>query len=118
MPLESSQAQPSFLHHVCIDNNGNYIANSTYHAILNALLFNLTSDTVIGYGFYNFSYGQNSDKVNVIGMCSRVEDMLSQIVASMISAFLPHPPLTLVIHLEAPYWKFQTKIRINGNLYL
>ncbi|XP_061353841.1 cysteine-rich receptor-like protein kinase 29 [Gastrolobium bilobum] len=48
---------------------GNYTPNSTYHTNLNTLLSTLTSNTEIDYGFYNFSYGQNSNKVNVIGLC-------------------------------------------------
>jgi hypothetical protein len=32
-------------------------------------LSNLSTNTQIDYGFYNFSYGQNTDKVNAIGLC-------------------------------------------------
>ena len=52
----------------CSD-KGNFTDNSTYHINLNTLLSNLTSNTEIDYGFYNSSYGQNTDKVNAIGMC-------------------------------------------------
>ena len=45
---------------------GNYTTNSTYHTNLNTLL---TSNKEINYGFYNSSYGINSDKVNAIGLC-------------------------------------------------
>ncbi|XP_027364912.1 cysteine-rich receptor-like protein kinase 26 isoform X2 [Abrus precatorius] len=62
-------AQPSFVKCFCNNKNGNYTSNSTFHANLNALLSNLSSNTEIDYGFYNFSIGQNSNKVNAIGMC-------------------------------------------------
>ncbi|KAL2561844.1 hypothetical protein AAZV13_20G105200 [Glycine max] len=67
--MSLATAQPNFVKYYCIDKNGNYTANSTFHANLNTLLSNLSSNTEIDYGFYNFSNGQNSDKVNVIGMC-------------------------------------------------
>ncbi|OIV91160.1 hypothetical protein TanjilG_30382 [Lupinus angustifolius] len=62
-------AQERFLYNVCNDNLGNYTANSTYKTNLNTLLSTLSSNTQIDYGFYNFSQGQDSDKVNGIGMC-------------------------------------------------
>ncbi|XP_014512474.1 putative receptor-like protein kinase At4g00960 isoform X1 [Vigna radiata var. radiata] len=55
--------------HVCDNGNGNYTANSTYSSNLNTLLSTLSSNTQINYGFYNFSYGQNSDIANAIGLC-------------------------------------------------
>jgi hypothetical protein len=51
------------------NNGGNYTTNSTYHKNLNTLLSTLTSNKEINYGFYNSSYGNNSDKVNAIGLC-------------------------------------------------
>lgn len=62
-------AQPPFVKYYCTDKNGNYSANSTYQNNLNTLLSNINSNTDIDYGFYNFSNGQNSDKVNIIAMC-------------------------------------------------
>nr|ACJ31801.1 receptor-like protein kinase [Glycine max] len=53
----------------CDNKEGNYTANSTYNTNLNTLLSSLSSHTEINYGFYNFSYGQNPDKVNAIGLC-------------------------------------------------
>ncbi|RDX87686.1 Cysteine-rich receptor-like protein kinase 25, partial [Mucuna pruriens] len=67
--ISQSNAQPSFLYHFCINDNGNYTANSTYQNNLNTLLSNLSSNTQIDYGFYNFTYGQDSDRVNAIGLC-------------------------------------------------
>ncbi|XP_028767786.1 putative receptor-like protein kinase At4g00960 [Neltuma alba] len=71
LPILISQvtAQPEFLYHYCNEGNGNYTANSAYQTNLNTLLSNIASNTEIDYGFYNFSYGQNSDKVNAIGLC-------------------------------------------------
>ncbi|KAJ7967620.1 Cysteine-rich receptor-kinase-like protein [Quillaja saponaria] len=62
-------AQPNFPYQFCRNDKGNYTANSTYKANLNTLLSNLTSNTEIDYGFYNSSYGQNSDEVYAIGLC-------------------------------------------------
>ncbi|WJX21111.1 non-specific serine/threonine protein kinase [Trifolium repens] len=67
--VSQAKAQPNFLYNFCINDNGNYTANSTYQTNLNILLSNLSSNTEINYGFYNFSYGQNTDKVNAIGLC-------------------------------------------------
>ena len=59
---------PSFLYYSCLD-TGNYTKNSTYETNLNQLLSSLYSNTEIDYGFYNSSYGQNSDEVYAIGLC-------------------------------------------------
>jgi len=64
-----SQANAQYLFQSCDNSNGNYTANSTYNTNLITLLSNLSSNTEIDYGFYNFSHGQNADKVNVIGLC-------------------------------------------------
>ncbi|QCE08412.1 putative receptor-like protein kinase At4g00960 [Vigna unguiculata] len=59
-------------HYFCDDNttgNGTYTANSAYHANLNTLLSTLISNTEIDYGFYNFTNGENTDKVYAIGLC-------------------------------------------------
>jgi len=67
--VSQAQGQPEFLRYACLNDKGNYTANSTYQNNLNTLLSNLTSNEQINYGFYNFSYGQNTDKVNAIGLC-------------------------------------------------
>ncbi|KAK7343550.1 hypothetical protein VNO77_12360 [Canavalia gladiata] len=67
--ISQSTAQPGFLYYFCMNDNGNYTANSTYHNNLNTLLSNLSSNTQIDYGFYNFSYGQDNERVNAIGLC-------------------------------------------------
>ncbi|KAH7545827.1 hypothetical protein FEM48_Zijuj01G0135100 [Ziziphus jujuba var. spinosa] len=60
-------AQPNFLYHFC--QGTNYTDNSAYQTNLNRLLSILPSNTSIDYGFYNSSYGQNSDQVQAIGLC-------------------------------------------------
>ncbi|XLU32500.1 hypothetical protein S245_068566 [Arachis hypogaea] len=67
--ISHTTAQPSFLYHFCMNDKGNYTENSAYHTNLNTLLSTLSSNTEVDYGFYNFSQGQGSDKVNAIGMC-------------------------------------------------
>ena len=53
--------------YVC--SSGNVTSNSTYRENLNSLLTSLSSKTQIVNGFYNFSAGENSDKVNAIAFC-------------------------------------------------
>lgn len=62
-------AQPDFLYHFCLGNN--ITTNSTYHSNLNHLLSTLPSNSnaADNSGFYNSSYGQNSDRVYAIGLC-------------------------------------------------
>ncbi|CAJ1977291.1 unnamed protein product [Sphenostylis stenocarpa] len=67
--ISQASAQPSFVNHFCVSDEGRFAANSTYGTNLKTLLSNLTSNTQIDYGFYNLSYGENSDRVNGIGMC-------------------------------------------------
>ncbi|XP_060670231.1 cysteine-rich receptor-like protein kinase 10 [Ziziphus jujuba] len=62
-------AQPTFVRHVCDNEKGNYTTNSTYQTNLNQLLSFLFSNTDNDYGFYNSSYGQNSDQIYAIGLC-------------------------------------------------
>ncbi|XP_058725226.1 cysteine-rich receptor-like protein kinase 44 [Vicia villosa] len=57
-------------HYFCdFNNRGNFTNNSTYQTNLKTLLSTLTSNTQINYGFYNFSNGQNTNKVNAIALC-------------------------------------------------
>ena len=65
--ISQASAVPSFLNYSCA--SGNYTVSSTYQTNLNTLLANLTSNTEIDYGFYNSSYGLNTNKVNAMGMC-------------------------------------------------
>lgn len=67
--ISHTTAQESFRSYSCNNGIGNYTANSTYQTNLNTLLSSLSSNTQIDYGFYNFSQGQDPDKVYAIGMC-------------------------------------------------
>ncbi|KAB1201236.1 Cysteine-rich receptor-like protein kinase 29 [Morella rubra] len=74
-------AQPSFLYNYCV-NKGNYTANSTYQTNLNHLLTSLVPDNGASYGFYNSSYGQNSDEAYALGLCRGDANQMSAAVAS------------------------------------
>jgi len=58
-------------HYFCdqCNDRGDYITGSTYHNNLKIAFIYLTFNSKIDYGFYNTNYGQNNDKVNVIGIC-------------------------------------------------
>jgi hypothetical protein len=58
-------------HYFCDQNNdrGNYITGDTFYNNLKFVFYHLTYNSKIDYGFYNSNYGQNNDKVNVIGIC-------------------------------------------------
>lgn len=63
---------PAFLYNFCINDKGNYTANSTYQENLKTLLSSLPTSNGNGYGFYNLSYsgGESSeDRVYAIGLC-------------------------------------------------
>ncbi|KAF7811117.1 putative receptor-like protein kinase [Senna tora] len=60
---------PEFRYSHCFNNQGNYTNTSTYYTNLHTLLSNLTSNTLIDYGFYNLSFGQSPDRVSAIGLC-------------------------------------------------
>jgi hypothetical protein len=62
-------AHQAVLAQLCAYYSGEDIPNSAYEANLNHLLYSLYSNTEIDYGFYNSSYGQNSDKVYAIALC-------------------------------------------------
>ncbi|CAN6711396.1 unnamed protein product [Malus baccata var. baccata] len=64
-------AQPDFQSFKCFNEKGNYTTSSTYQTNLNTLLSSLSSpsNNGNGYGFYNSSYGQNSDQVHAIALC-------------------------------------------------
>ncbi|XP_062087467.1 cysteine-rich receptor-like protein kinase 26 [Humulus lupulus] len=62
-----------FLYYSCRNERGNYTTNSTYQANLDRLLSNIVpskdNNGNYGYGFYNSSYGENSNQVHAIGFC-------------------------------------------------
>ncbi len=62
---------PLVTSHDCYTNTtGNVTSNTTYSGNLNQLLSSLSYITPMVNGFYNFSYGENPDKVNAIALCS------------------------------------------------
>nr|XP_023894969.1 putative receptor-like protein kinase At4g00960 isoform X4 [Quercus suber] len=94
-------AQPNFLYYFCLD-NGNYTSKSTYNANLNNALSSLSSNTEIDYGFYNFSYGQNPDKVYSLGLCR--EDVQPDICRSCLNNATNLLPLLCPNQKEAIGW--------------
>ncbi|KAL5841887.1 hypothetical protein ACOSQ3_012490 [Xanthoceras sorbifolium] len=64
-----SVAQQNFLFQNCANNIGNYTSNSAFGTNLNSALSSISSNTVIDYGFYNESLGQEPDRVNAIALC-------------------------------------------------
>ncbi|CAL5205960.1 unnamed protein product [Lathyrus oleraceus] len=69
--LANSANNTQNFHYFCDQDNdrGNYTDNSIYHTNLKTLLSTLTSNTQINHGFYNFSNGENTNKVYAIGLC-------------------------------------------------
>ncbi|KAF7833520.1 putative receptor-like protein kinase [Senna tora] len=72
----TTTAQPNFISLSCgYVKGGNSSGSSTYISNLNSLLLNITSDTRIDYGFFNFSSSSGSsssnsdEKVNVVALC-------------------------------------------------
>ncbi|GMN19811.1 hypothetical protein TIFTF001_049951, partial [Ficus carica] len=66
---QSTAQLPNFLYNFCLNDKGNYTANSIYQSNLNQLLSILPSQDGNGYGFFNLSYGNSSNKVYAIGLC-------------------------------------------------
>ncbi|KAE8661180.1 putative Cysteine-rich RLK 30 [Hibiscus syriacus] len=69
LTLTVAQQQPP-LRHFCLNNSGNFTANSTYETNLNALLSSFSRSTPSNNGFYNFSSGQpGSNVANAVALC-------------------------------------------------
>jgi hypothetical protein len=62
-------AQTNLLQHFCIENHGNFSANSDYKSNLDRLISSFSSDTNNDYGFYTGSFGENIDKAYAISLC-------------------------------------------------
>ncbi|KAB1201232.1 Cysteine-rich receptor-like protein kinase 25 [Morella rubra] len=62
-----AQRDPYVLHQCSAGSN--VASNSTYRANVNSLLSSLSSHNQIDNGFYNFSAGENTNKVNGIALC-------------------------------------------------
>ncbi|CAK7350929.1 unnamed protein product [Dovyalis caffra] len=60
--------EPKMSYHDCVG-KGNYTTNSPYQANLNQLLTSIYTNTAIDYGFYDFSLGENADRVQAIALC-------------------------------------------------
>ncbi|KAJ0816780.1 putative Gnk2-like domain-containing protein [Helianthus annuus] len=58
---------PPFFHHIC-ENKANYTINSTYQRNLDTALLALPT-TNSGFGYYNFTIGQLSDRVISFVLC-------------------------------------------------
>lgn len=69
LALAIDDPQENFLFHNCSNNTGNYTSNSAYGMNLNNILSSIFNNTVIDYGFYNESAGQEPDKANAIAHC-------------------------------------------------
>ncbi|XP_020224022.1 putative receptor-like protein kinase At4g00960 [Cajanus cajan] len=67
--ISQAIAKPQYQYAVCITEGEDYAPNSTYHTNLKTVLSRLTSNTQIDYGFYNATYGQDSDRVYASGIC-------------------------------------------------
>lgn len=68
LTIAQQSPQPEMLYKKCVG-KGNYTTNSPYQANLNNLLTSIYTDTKIDNGFYNFSYGEGSDRVYAIALC-------------------------------------------------
>ncbi|XP_022641399.1 putative receptor-like protein kinase At4g00960 isoform X2 [Vigna radiata var. radiata] len=64
-----ANAKPEYPYSVCITEGGEYAPDSTYQTNLHTVLSRIISDTQIDYGFYNSSYGQDSDRVYATALC-------------------------------------------------
>ena len=53
----------------CNEKLGNFTGGSVYKTNLDTVLGNIYTDKKIDYGFYNFTYGEDPDQVNAIGLC-------------------------------------------------
>ncbi|KAK9286715.1 hypothetical protein L1049_015118 [Liquidambar formosana] len=62
-------AQEYYLLFAHCSESAKYSRFSPYMYNLNAVFNNISSNTQIDYGFYNFSVGENSNKVNAIALC-------------------------------------------------
>lgn len=75
--------RPVFVRHYCLYDTGNFTSNSTYETNLNRVLYSIATAKDSDYGFYNFSYGRNSDSANAIGLCRG--DMKSDVCRSCLN---------------------------------
>ncbi|XP_010999539.1 PREDICTED: cysteine-rich repeat secretory protein 38-like isoform X2 [Populus euphratica] len=67
--LVLTRAQTNLLQHFCIENHGNFSANSDYKSNLDRLISSFSSNRKNDYGFYTGSFGKNIDKAYAISLC-------------------------------------------------
>ncbi|GLU23243.1 hypothetical protein SLE2022_392650 [Rubroshorea leprosula] len=77
LTLSIAQSQQAPLSHVCVGEQGNFTANSTYKKNLDLLFSSFTPNSLNNYGFYNLSEGQKPDQVNAIALCRGDMDLYS-----------------------------------------
>ncbi|XP_048438364.1 cysteine-rich receptor-like protein kinase 44 isoform X2 [Pyrus x bretschneideri] len=109
---------------ICTDNptycwkcsdTGTYTPGGMYQNNLNSLLSSFTTNTEISSGFYNFSKGQDPNKVNAIALCrgDLSQDACHTCLNDSINALLQncstHPK-------EAIMWKEPCMVRYSNNL--
>lgn len=111
--IQSLDRQQPFLRVACSYSKGNY-TNSVYQTNLNLLLPSLHLSN--GYGFYNDSFGENSDQVYAIGLCR------GDLIADACSACLGNSTNILTQscpnQMEATIWNENCMLRYsNRTLY-
>ncbi|KAK9714868.1 hypothetical protein RND81_06G126400 [Saponaria officinalis] len=62
-------SQQNFTYYQCNDFYGTYKQKSSYQANLIKVLYMISLNTQIDYGFYNFSVGNDPNTVNAIALC-------------------------------------------------
>lgn len=65
----STLAELERQYHECYKSDKKYTTNSIYHTNLNFLLDSISTKTGTTPGFYNFSYGEDPNKIYAFGIC-------------------------------------------------
>ncbi|KAM0973863.1 hypothetical protein ACFX2C_017128 [Malus domestica] len=115
---QSLDRQQPFLRVACSYNKGNYTNNSVYQTNLNRLLPSLLLSNVNsnGYGFYSYSYGENSDQVNAIGLCRG--DLIADACSACLGNSTNILTQTCPNQMEATIWNENCMLRYsNRTLY-
>ncbi|KAJ4703261.1 Cysteine-rich receptor-kinase-like protein [Melia azedarach] len=107
--------QDEQLNHICSGNEGNFTTNSTYEANLNQLLSSLTSNNKIDYGFYNASYGRDSNQVNAMALCRG--DVKPDSCRSCISTSVLELPKRCPNEKEAFIWYDNCMLRYSDRFF-
>jgi hypothetical protein len=67
--ISKGNGQVLLRNHECNQNHGNFTDDSAYKNNRNTVFEKIYSNKTIDYGFYNFSFGNEPDKVYAIGLC-------------------------------------------------